>query len=750
MKKTLKKFLVTLLAATMVFSSLTFTAAADEAEGYTMFIAYGGDAAESGDWGYGYAGPESDNAGDIEAVVETINVGETKTVSLTLPSECVYTWYMAPVILAEGVTDLDATITVAIDGNDVTGDVDFAAGDAWWYEGTGNYDETQAIRLAGGYNEWGTQYMSSPVFTTIEYTVTLNSLTTDGASAEGGDYPLFIAFGGDAAESGDWGYGYAGPDSDNAGDIEAVVETINVGETKTVSLTLPSECVYTWYLAPVLLAEGVTDLDATISVAIDGNDVTGDVDFAAGDAWWYEGTGNYADTMAIRLAGGYNEWGTQYMSSPVFTTIEYTVTLNSISTGAGEAAGDAVESTEEYEVFLAIGADAAESGDWVYVYYGPDCANNAGDVVATNATITSGGTATVALEFPSPVVYTWFVAPVICATDITAADFSVQVLIDGTDVTDTIDMAAGDNWWVEDTGDYSNANGNAPIRVAGGFNEWGTRYMAESPVGFSKIEFVITANSIMVGGAAEAPVEEETSAAGAVDLDGTYNAYIGFQTPKFSFRNAFDDATYGRDTSDVFNQVTGWDSSNNAVVLPGTFTDVEIAGNGTYTVSVEGLEFPAGEFDSQEFMNLIFLSTDIPNTGEITISDVELKVDGKGVDLASAGAIVSPDSVNYLNILIQNIWNEDVSEIGYYNVPMTSMSITFTVSGFNYDKAVEEAPVEETPADTEAPAADAETSADADEESGSNTGLIVGIVAGVVAVAGVGAGVVVSKKKKAK
>ena len=590
MKKTLKKFLVTLLAATMVFSSLTFTAAADEAEGYTMFIAYGGDAAESGDWGYGYAGPESDNAGDIEAVVETINVGETKTVSLTLPSECVYTWYMAPVILAEGVTDLDATITVAIDGNDVTGDVDFAAGDAWWYEGTGNYDETQAIRLAGGYNEWGTQYMSSPVFTTIEYTVTLNSLTTDGASAEGGDYPLFIAFGGDAAESGDWGYGY----------------------------------------------------------------------------------------------------------------------------------------------------------------YGPDCANNAGDVVATNATITSGGTATVALEFPSPVVYTWFVAPVICATDITAADFSVQVLIDGTDVTDTIDMAAGDNWWVEDTGDYSNANGNAPIRVAGGFNEWGTRYMAESPVGFSKIEFVITANSIMVGGAAEAPVEEETSAAGAVDLDGTYNAYIGFQTPKFSFRNAFDDATYGRDTSDVFNQVTGWDSSNNAVVLPGTFTDVEIAGNGTYTVSVEGLEFPAGEFDSQEFMNLIFLSTDIPNTGEITISDVELKVDGKGVDLASAGAIVSPDSVNYLNILIQNIWNEDVSEIGYYNVPMTSMSITFTVSGFNYDKAVEEAPVEETPADTEAPAADAETSADADEESGSNTGLIVGIVAGVVAVAGVGAGVVVSKKKKAK
>ena len=242
-------------------------------------------------------------------------------------------------------------------------------------------------------------------------------------------------------------------------------------------------------------------------------------------------------------------------------------------------------------------------------------------------------------------------------------------------------------------------------------------------------------------GASAAAGEAAGSEVSSVDLDGTYHAYLGFQTPKYSFRNAFDDADYGRD-SDYFNQVTGWDESNNAVVIPGTFTDVEIAGNGTYTVSVEGLEFPAGEFDSQEYMNLIFLSTDIPNTGEITISDVELKIDGKKVDLASAGAVVSPDSVNYVNILLQNIWNNDVKEIGYYGVPMTSMSITFTVSGFNYDAA----PAEEAPAESpaESPAASEEPA----EEGGSNTGLIVGIVAAVVVVAGGAAGVVVAKKKK--
>ncbi len=583
--------------------------------------------------------------------------------------------------------------------------------------------------------------------TLLSAVMVFSSLTITAAADEADGYTLFIGFGGDAAEGGDWGYGYAGPESDNAGDIDAVVETIKVGETKTVSLTLPSECIYTWWLAPVLLAENVTDLDVDIQVSIDGNDVTGGVDFAAGDAWWYEGTGNYDDTTAIRLAGGYNEWGTAYMSSPVFTTIEYTVTLNSITTGEAAPAGDLTESTEEYDVFLAFGGDASDSGDWGYGYYGPG-ADNAGDIVATDAKITSGGTATVSLEFPSPVIYTWFVAPVICASDIAEADFSVQVLVDGEDITDTIDMTAGDNWWTEDTGAYTAENGNQPIRVAGGYNEWGTRYIAESPAGFSKIEFVITANSIMLGDAGEAPAEEEVGTAASVDLDGTYNAYIGFQTPKYSFRNAFDDASYGRDT-DFFNQVTGWDGSD-PVALDGTFTDTQITGNGTYTVSVDGLSFPDGEFADQEYMNLIFLSTDIPNSGEITISDVQLKVDGKTVDLAAAGAIVSPDSLDYLNILLQNIWNEEVSEIGYYAVPMSSISITFTVSGFNYDN---EAAAEEPADDTEAAAAEApaeETTADAEEESGSNTGLIIGIVVVVVVVVGVVAGVVVSKKKKAK
>jgi hypothetical protein len=94
------------------------------------------------------------------------------------------------------------------------------------------------------------------------------------------------------------------------------------------------------------------------------------------------------------------------------------------------------------------------------------------------------------------------------------------------------------------------------------------------------------------------------------------------------------------------------------------------------------MNFDASEFADQDYMNLIFLSTDIPNSGEITISDIVLNVDGQ---TPSISPILSPDSVDYVNMLIQNIWNDDVKTIGYYSVPPTDMSITFTVSGFNYD-----------------------------------------------------------------
>ncbi len=238
------------------------------------------------------------------------------------------------------------------------------------------------------------------------------------------------------------------------------------------------------------------------------------------------------------------------------------------------------------------------------------------------------------------------------------------------------------------------------------------------------------------------------STAGPVDLDGTYNAYLCFQTPTYSFRNNFDEPNYGRDAvgedgTVYFMQVTGWDNDV-AIKRPGEFKDVVIAGNGTYTVSVEGLDL-TGDFDSQDHMNMIMLSTDIPNTGEIVISDVSLKVDGKTVDLPEGSQNLNEESVNYMQVQLQSTYNNDIAEIGAYNVPMTSMEITFTVSGFNYDKAEEAPAATETSVSSVAPASVSEAPAE-NTGSGVNVGLIVGVVA-VVIVIGACVFFVVRKKK---
>ncbi len=554
-------------------------------------------------------------------------------------------------------------------------------------------------------------------------------------------YRIFLAFGGDAAEEGDWAYSYAGGDATEG--VTVTDAEIKVGDTARIGLEFANPVVNAWYFAPTIIAESVIEADFSVKAFVDGNEVS--VDLAAGDNWWYEGTGDFTDTQAIRVAGGFNEWGTQYMSEPSgFTKLEFEVTANSIKVGEAEPAGEAVESTEEYNMYLAFGGDKVEENDWAYSYAGGEASEG---ITATDATIKVGETASVKLEFDDPVVNAWYFAPFIVAENVVEADFSVKAFVDGNEV--AVDLSAGDNWWYEGTGDFTDTQA---VRIGGGFNEWGTQYMAE-PSGFKTLEFEITANSIKVGTAAE---DNAAPAAAAVDLDGTYNAYIGFQTPVFSFRNAWNDTTYGLGT-DYFNQVTGWEGSD-AVVLSGTFADAEIKGNGTYTVSVDGLSFPAGEFDSQDYMNLIFVSTDIPRTDAITVSDVMLDIDGMQ---PSISPLISPeDDDEYLTIAIQNIWNPDIATIGFYTVPPTKMSVTFTLSGFNYDNP-DEAAAEETVEEPEAeevteevtPEADVaaeETTPAADTNANQSGGfpVVPVVIIAIIVVAGIIVGVVVYNKKK--
>ncbi|MBQ8281395.1 MAG: hypothetical protein IJZ25_03225 [Lachnospiraceae bacterium] len=424
-----------------------------------------------------------------------------------------------------------------------------------------------------------------------------------------------------------------------------------------------------------------------------------------------------------------------------FTTIEVTFTLGEGVLCNGSDV-EAVLSEESYPAFIAIGADKAESGDWGIGYYGADVEG----VTAVNGELKSGETTTLSLTFDEPVLYTWFVAPCMVIDNPTwvskeQSTFDVKVYLDGVEVTP--DMSAGDVCWDEATGDYA----TNCLRIAGGYNEWGTKYLAESPAGFSEIKFEITPQIYIAE-----PVDNRPE----FDPEGTYHAYIGFQTPKYSFRNAWDDADYGMET-DFFNQVTAWDEENNSYSLGGTFVDAEITGNGTYTVSVSDFGDWTADFAEQDYFNLLFISSDLPNREEVVISDLVLKMDGTEVATFDA-PFLDEDSPNYQKVLFQNIYNKELEALPYYAVPTKSIEITFTVSGFTNDAVVEtpddggeetpEATPTTAPADDKKDDAAADTSADTSKEDkdGGNTGLIIGIVAAVVVV--VGAVAVVAKKKK--
>ena len=340
---------------------------------------------------------------------------------------------------------------------------------------------------------------------------------------------------------------------------------------------------------------------------------------------------------------------------------------------------DLIESKEEYYIFVAFSGDKEDSNDWGYKYYGNGVPE---DIIVTDNTIKSGETKTVELKFNKPVLYTWMTAPVIIAKDVCEAEFTVKCYIDDVEVPAN---NIGYNWRYEAVGDYKDTEA---ISLGGGYNEWTYRSLGPALTGFTSIRYEVTANSIMVD-KAKINVDSSDKIDNKVDKMGKYNAYLGFQTPSYSFRNSWQ-SIYGLNYKDAnnntyFNQVTGW-FGKNPVRKPGTFYDAAIEGNGVYEVSVKGLSFEENEFEKNKSMNLLYISTDIPFTDEINVSEVKLTIDGKEVEMKEPGFAINPEYTDYLNILIQS---PEVSYVSDYSVPMKEINISFKLDGFDYDLVIE-------------------------------------------------------------
>lgn len=519
---------------------------------------------------------------------------------------------------------------------------------------------------------------------------------------------------------------------------------IEVGESGTYTIVYEGACADLGILVVDILgaqaamdAENKTWQVSDVALTVDGNAVAVDESkIICGDL---ENNGAFRIEVQ-NMYGSTKDDPAIDATTAVTERLSLTFTLTVVEKKQEVAGG---ELPDEFTAFIAYGGDKTETG-WDYEYYGAEIEYSAG-ITATNATLKVGETATIKLDFDPASINAWFFAPCLVAENVTAItglDFTITCKINGEDV--AIDMNADENgkvWWTEDTGENK---GNC-IRLAGGYNEWATKYVAE-PESVSSIEYTITLNGI--SGDPVDPVDPvDPTPSVEFDPNGTYNAYLLLQTPNWTYRNAWNDKTNGIDAETWGEALYG----NETKQWYGKITDAVLAGNGTYSVEIVDFgtifedDFAAA---GQDYFNILGFTSDAP-LGGLTITNVKLIIDGRTIKTFDE-AYQNPDDSEYVNILMQNIWNDDVKELPYYPAPTESLKIEFTVAGFSYDKATtgdDEGNNENNGGNNENNGTNNGQNSEKPADDGSNTGVIIAIVAVVVVAAAVVVVIVLKKKK---
>lgn len=153
----------------------------------------------------------------------------------------------------------------------------------------------------------------------------------------------------------------------------------------------------------------------------------------------------------------------------------------------------------------------------------------------------------------------------------------------------------------------------------------------------------------------------------------TYKAYLCVQTntSDWIFRNAYDSKDFGYKTKEF----KGLYNSKQKKVMDGKFTDVKITKNGTYTVKLDN-----PDFGSETTCSQLFVSTNIPVSKKVKVTDVKVKINGS-TKYTFKTAMINPESKKYVQIMCQNIWNPKVKDLFQIPMPFTKAEITFTIKG---------------------------------------------------------------------
>ena len=321
---------------------------------------------------------------------------------------------------------------------------------------------------------------------------------------------------------------------------------------------------------------------------------------------------------------------------------------------------------------------------WGYQYWGGDAPEG---VTATNAVVDGQGTYTVGLEFAEEAPGLAFTAVGITTGEKTFNGYFIDITdikVNGESITVNAGYTSSDDGVCTRENIYNEWVGELPsdARRADGNLEGASPIIVDKEA-FASVKSVEVTFDYIYGKPIvkddSAPLTEE-EAAELQKVD--YNAYIGVQTENYIFRNTWDEANYGRDSQDnpeCFGQLTGWDGDNNKVNYGGTFEDVLLTKDGTYTVSLTTGDMG---FGTDSFFRMLFVSTEIPskliNDGYVTITDVQTKIG----DAATQSYTDVDTKGDYARIVIIDEYNRGDAPFGY-TVPGNgaTITITFTVTG---------------------------------------------------------------------
>ncbi len=192
------------------------------------------------------------------------------------------------------------------------------------------------------------------------------------------------------------------------------------------------------------------------------------------------------------------------------------------------------------------------------------------------------------------------------------------------------------------------------------------------------------AGALLVAGVRPAEAERK------VDTYGEYHAALGVQTD--SYRRVFRDAYFDgkEEKAEGFKKLkrerSRGSGAKRAEESEGTFKDVTIKGNGTYTVSLKN-----ADFHGNSSFRKLYVATDIPNTKKIKFSNMSVSIDGRVLRTFDRPVLDTSKTYRGNSVLLAiHPVNEEVrGAISARTVPRNrenEIKIRFTVSGFDYDK----------------------------------------------------------------